>query len=105
MARRRLRACDIWSTWSSAPRDFSNLSALRSISFHLLPGTDHGQRDRRRRCVEGLALLDVGIPPLQFLSRLPLVGAQFGDPRDHAIVDAVSIAASFSKGRSRCQRN
>ena len=28
MARSRLRACDIWSTWSSAPRDFSDSSPL-----------------------------------------------------------------------------
>jgi hypothetical protein len=29
-----------------------------------------------------------GLPPLQFLGRLPLVAAEFGDERDHAGVDA-----------------
>jgi len=38
----------------------------------------------RRRAL----LLDAGLPSAQFLGRLPLVAAQFGDQRDHAGVDA-----------------
>src|ERR1035437_6592695 len=45
------------------------------------------ERDRRRRCVGGLALLDAGLPLLQFLGDLALVAPHFGDQRDHAGVD------------------
>jgi hypothetical protein len=33
-------------------------------------------------------VLDAGLPLLQFLGRLALVAAQFGDQRDHSGVDA-----------------
>jgi hypothetical protein len=49
---------------------------------------EHGQRDRRRRGVDHLALLDAGLPLAQFLGALALVAAEFGDQRDHAAVDA-----------------
>ena len=88
MARSRLMACDIQSTWSSAPRDFSNSSALRSISSICALATDHDQGNRRLRGVEGLAFLVVRLPRLQFFGRLPIVAAEFGEQRDHGGVDA-----------------
>jgi hypothetical protein len=38
--------------------------------------------------VNPLVLLDAGSPLAQFLGRLALVGAEFGDQRDHAGGDA-----------------
>jgi len=42
----------------------------------------------RRRNVGGLALLDAGLPLAEFLGRLALVPAEFGEQRDYSEVDA-----------------
>jgi hypothetical protein len=60
MARSRLSACDNGSAWSSTPRDFSISSPLLQRA-QLLAGQQQGERNRRRRRVEGLAFLDAGI--------------------------------------------
>ena len=58
-------------------------------AFHsakLRYGKEHASPRCRRR-VEALVLLDAGLPLLQFLGRLPLVAAEFGDQRDRPGVD------------------
>jgi hypothetical protein len=74
------------STWSSAPRDFSNSSLLLQ-RVQLLVGQQQHQGNRRRRGVDHVTLLDVRLPLARLLGGLPLAGAEFRDQRDHTGVD------------------
>src|ERR1035437_7808927 len=67
---------------------FSSSVTFRSSSSSSAGVIRHAQGDRRRRGVEGLALLDAGLPLLELLGGLALVAAQFGDQRDHSGVGA-----------------
>jgi hypothetical protein len=94
MARSRLRACDICSTWSSAHRDYSTPSPLLQ-RVQLLVGQQQGERDRRRDASKGLRS-STPVFLLQFLGGLPFVATQLGDQQDHAgSMRVTSRSASF----------